>query len=344
MGDDKRFYWLGRTPTSTLGLYAVDPATGVKQALFEDPDNDLDINPFSDQPGGVVWSFDYDAHQHIVATETMPGLPAIHILDADDPKGQFLAQLYQAFPNQKVVITSNTRDHSKMVVKVSSDKNPGDFYLFDTKTNKAELLFSSKTEIDPDAMAAMQPISFKARDGLQLHGYLTTPPGVAAKNLPMILMVHGGPHGIRDEWGWNPEVQFFADRGYAVLQVNYRGSGGYGMRFQDAGYRHWGTTMQDDLADGVQWAIQQGTTDPKRVCIYGASYGGYAAFENAIRYPDLYKCIVGYVGLYDLELANEHYYVRHYAGGELANAVELGTDAAELKAYSPADQIGRAHV
>ena len=334
--DNKQFYWLGRTATSTLGLYAVDPATGTKQALFEDPDNDVDENPFSGR-GGVVWSFDFDPHRHIVAAETMPGFPAIHIIDNDDLKAQLLAELYQAFPNQKVVITSNTRDHSKMVVMVSSDKNPGDFYLFDTKTNKASLLFSAKTEIDPDAMASMQPINFKARDGLPIHGYLTTPSGVVAKNLPMILIVHGGPHGIRDEWGWNPEAQFFASRGYAVLQVNYRGSGGYGMNFQDAGYRHWGTSMQDDLADGVRWAIQQGTADPKRICVYGASYGGYAAFENDIRYPDLYKCIVGYVGLYDLELANEHYYVRHYASGEAAISVELGNDAAELKTYSPVD-------
>ena len=327
-GDNKQFYWLGRTPSYTLGLYTIDPQTGTKQASYEDADNDV---------SGWVWSFDYTPNRHIIAVDTMPGLPAVHILDTDDPKAHILAALYQAFPNQRVSITSNTRDHSKMVVHVSSDKNPGDFYLFDAKSNKADLLFSSKPEIDPDAMASMQPINFKARDGLQLHGYLTTPPGVPAKNLPMVLMVHGGPHGYRDSWGWDPVVQFLASSGYAVLQVNYRGSGGYGMKFQDAGYRHWGTTMQDDLADGVQWAIQQGTADPKRICIYGASYGGYAAFENAIRYPDLYKCIVGYVGLYDLELADEHYYVRHYAGGVRANSVELGDDAAELKAYSPVD-------
>ncbi len=133
---------------------------------------------------------------------------------------------------------------------------------------------------------------------------------------------------------WDPETQFFASRGYAVLQVNYRGSGGYGMKFQDAGYGHWADSMQDDLADGVQWVVKQQIVDPKRVCIYGASYGGYAALENAERYPNLYKCVVGYVGLYDLKTMNDNDF-SHYAAAKHYTGTALGRDDAVLTAESP---------
>lgn len=330
--DDHSMYWLGRTPTSTLGLYALDPDTLKTTLLYGDPDYDLNDE---------IWSFDWQKTQHIVAVTTMPGLPALHILDGDSPKAQDLASLYAAFPNQVVNITSNTRDGSKMVIFVHSDRNPGSYYLFDAKKSQVSLLFNALPAIDPKNMANMQPITFKARDGVTLHGYLTLPPGSNGKNLPLIINPHGGPHGIRDEWGWDPEAQFFAAHGYAWLQVNYRGSGGYGMKFQDLGYRHWGTTMQSDLADAVNWAVKQGIADPKRVCIYGASYGGYAALENSILYPGLYKCTVGYVGLYDLTLAGRADF-GHYAFGSRYVRVVLGDDSATLEAASPvynADKI-----
>jgi dipeptidyl aminopeptidase/acylaminoacyl peptidase len=228
-----------------------------------------------------------------------------------------------------------------MVVYAYSDKNPGDFYLFDAKTAKVALLFSEKPEIDPEQMAAMQPVTITARDGVVLHGYLTVPAGSDGKNLPLIMNPHGGPHGIRDYWQFNPEAQFFSNHGYAFLQVNYRGSGGYGARFQDMGYRHWASTMQDDLADSVQWAVKQGIADPKRMCIYGASYGGYAAMESAVRYPDLYKCVVGYVGLYDLNLAEKHYAVENFASGKRSNYIYLGDDAKQLAADSPVNNADK---
>ena len=323
--DGKSLYWYGRTATSTLGLYSLDIQSQKLTELYSDPDVDVD---------DLIWSFDWMKPKKIVAADTMPGLPAVHIIDGADPKAQYLASLYQAFQGQKVRITSNTSDGAVMVVQVTSDKNPGDFYLFNGKTSKADYLFSSKPEIDPQQMADMRPISFQARDGLTIHGYLTVPAGSDGKNLPLIVNPHGGPHGIRDEWGWNREAQFFASRGYAVLQVNYRGSGGYGMKFQDAGYGQWAGKMQDDLADSVQWTVKQGFIDPNRVCIYGASYGGYAALENAERYPSLYKCVVGYVGLYDLTLMDDSDF-SHYASGKTYIGVSVGRDDAQLKADSP---------
>ncbi|MGH8281290.1 MAG: alpha/beta hydrolase family protein, partial [Gammaproteobacteria bacterium] len=324
-------YWLGRTPTTTLGLFELDPDTLKTTLLYGDPQYDVD---------GVIWSLDWQKTRHVVAVTSMPGLPALHIFDSDSLKAQALASLYAAFPDQVVNITSNTRDGSQMVIFVHSDSNPGRYYQFDAKKSQVSLLFNALSAIDPQKMANMRPVTFKARDGVTLHGYLTLPPGGDGKHLPLILNPHGGPHGIRDEWGWDPEAQFFAAHGYAWLQVNYRGSGGYGMKFQDLGYRHWGTTMQSDLADAVQWAIKQGIADPKRICIYGASYGGYAALENSILYPDLYKCTVGYVGLYDLTLAGRASFGL-YAYGQRYVDVVLGADTAALKAESPVYQADK---
>jgi dipeptidyl aminopeptidase/acylaminoacyl peptidase len=329
--DNQTIYWLGRTQSMTTGLYALDPDSLKVKLLYGDPDFDLD---------DWIWSFEWHKTRHIIAVMTMPGLPALHVLDSNSPKAGYLASLYDAFPGQIVNITSNTRDDSLMVIFVHSDRNPGAYYLFNTKDNKVSLLFNLLPGIDPQKMATMRPVTFHARDGVTLHGYLTLPPGSSGKNLPLILNPHGGPHGIRDVWGWNPEVQFFANHGYAVLQINYRGSGGYGMNFQDMGYRHWGTTMQSDLADAVHWAVTQGIADSKRVCIYGASYGGYAALENSILYPDLYKCTVGYVGLYDLTLADRASF-GHFAFGQRFVDAVLGTDTATLKAESPVNQADK---
>ena len=156
--------------------------------------------------------------------------------------------------------------------------------------------------LQPGLVQPMQPVSYPARDGLTIHGYLTLPAGAAGHRVPLIIHPHGGPYGVRDEWGFDPEVQFLASRGYAVLQPNYRGSGGYGLDFLLAGRHEWGGKMQDDLSDGVKWAIAQGFADPARVAIVGASYGGYAALAGVTFTPELYCCAVNYVGVSDLNI------------------------------------------
>ena len=145
----------------------------------------------------------------------------------------------------------------------------------------------------------MKPIEYTSRDGLTIHGYLTLPKGKDAKNLPIVVNPHGGPWA-RDEWGFNPEVQFLANRGFGVLQMNYRGSTGYGRKFWEASFRQWGQSMQDDITDGVKWFVDQGIADPKRVAIYGGSYGGYAVLEGLTKTPDLYAAGVDYVGVSNL--------------------------------------------
>ncbi len=190
-----------------------------------------------------------------------------------------------------------SEDGTKVIFQSYSDRDPGVYYLYDRTAKRASEIAVVKPAIDPEAMAFMKPVTYQARDGLTLHGYLTLPRGRDPKNLPLIIHPHGGPYGIRDEWGFNPEVQFYANRGFAVLQINYRGSGGYGSAFESLGYKKWGLEMQDDLSDGVAWAVKEGIADPKRVVISGASYGGYATMAGLTYTPELYTAGINYVGV-----------------------------------------------
>lgn len=177
-----------------------------------------------------------------------------------------------------------------------SDRTPGSRYLYDVKANSLKKLADINSAIAEADMAEMKPIQYTSRDGLTIRGYLTLPKGVAAKNLPVIINPHGGPWA-RDAWGYNPEIQFLANRGYAVLQLNFRGSTGFGRKFWEASFKQWGLTMQDDVTDGVNWMVKEGIADPKRVEIYGASYGGYATLSGITLTPDLYAAAMSYVGV-----------------------------------------------
>ena len=174
------------------------------------------------------------------------------------------------------------------VVTAYSAKQPPRYYLYDFRNKTLEFMADSRSWINAEEMADTQPVSFKARDGLELHGYLTLPAGKEAKNLPLVMNPHGGPWA-RDGWGYNTEHQFLASRGYAVLQVNFRGSTGFGMNHLQSSWKQWGQAMQDDITDAVKWAIEQGVADPDRVCIYGGSYGGYATMAGLTFTPELYK-------------------------------------------------------
>lgn len=191
----------------------------------------------------------------------------------------------------------NNRDHSDTVWLVGyvADDGPVSFYAYDRNTKTATFLFDNRPELRKYTLAPMQPFSFTARDGLTIHGYITFPPGLERKGLPMVLNVHGGPWW-RDVWGFDPQAQWLANRGYICMQVNFRGSTGYGKHFVNAGDREWAGKMHDDLIDAVQWAIEQGYADPKRVAIYGGSYGGYAALVGATFTPDVFCCAVDIVG------------------------------------------------
>lgn len=286
----------------------------------------------------VVFSFDGKVP---IATVSAPGAPELKFLNTGHPDGRQFAELAKAFKNQFVEWVSATADGSKVVLLAYSDRDPGQFYLLDKKTGSAEYLLSRRAWIDPQQMAVRRPISYKTRDGHTVWGYLTLPSGRKAERLPAVVMPHGGPFGVRDHWIWDADAQALASRGYAVIQVNYRGSDGYGRRHRDAGKRGWGTVMIDDISDGVRWAAKQGHVDPDRLCIFGGSYGGYAAMMSAVREPDLYKCVIGYVGVYDLPALRSDADFARFQSGENYFDEYVGADPEQLRAQSPMHQLAR---
>jgi dipeptidyl aminopeptidase/acylaminoacyl peptidase len=200
-----------------------------------------------------------------------------------------------ALPGELFTITSRDRHDRIWIVESSSPQNPGRCHLYRRDTGQLESLFEVRPNLTAFVLAAMQPVRFKARDGLSIPAYLTLPPGAGGKNLPLVLLVHGGPWH-RDSWGYDPEVQLLANRGYAVLQVEFRGSTGFGKKHLNAGNGEWGRAMQNDLTDAVRWAVGRRIADPKRVAIMGGSYGGYAVLAGLAFTPDLYVCGVDVVG------------------------------------------------
>ncbi|MBV9998432.1 MAG: S9 family peptidase [Verrucomicrobia bacterium] len=209
------------------------------------------------------------------------------------------SRLEAKLPGMELSVTSASKDEDRFVVRTMSDRSLGAFYLYDVKGDELTKLADRAPWLNPADLAEMKPISYQARDGLTINGYLSLPKGAEPKNLPVIINVHGGPWA-RDAWGFDPEVQFLANRGYAILQVNYRGSTGYGRKFWEISFKQWGGTMQDDITDGAEWLIKEGIANPKRIAIYGGSYGGYATLEGLVKTPDLYAAGVDYVGVSNL--------------------------------------------
>lgn len=248
---------------------------------------------------GLILSSD---KKEILAVRYFDGVPYYDFVNKEHAESKTYAGLINAFTDQFVSFRGISEDGRFILFRTFSAVDPGSFYMFDRESGKARFLLSNMKWIKPEEMSDMRPFDFTARDGVKLHGYITIPKNSDGRNLPLIMHPHGGPHGPRDLWGFNPEVQFLANRGYAVLQVNFRGSGGYGNAFEKMGYRNWGTTMIDDMTDAVNFIVQKGIADPARLCTYGASYGGYAALQSIVREPKKYACAIGYVGVYSLPM------------------------------------------
>jgi len=325
-GDNQRFYAVMSEKTGPSGLYLVD-ADGDRKLVFRDEIAD----PF--QP---IMSLD---GKDLIAVDFNSTMPRREYLLPDHPDAKILKSLEKSFPDQWVSFSNASDDGDLIVVTVRSDRNPGEFFLYDRSKRKAQYLASIRQWMDPESMALMKPIEYLARDGRKIHGWLTLPPGSDGKNVPLIINPHGGPYGPYDDWAYNPEVQLFASRGFAVLQPNFRGSGGFGREFTESGFRQWGGSMQDDVTDATHWAIKQGIADEDRICIYGASYGAYAALMGVAKEPDLYQCAIGFVGVYDLSVM--------YKRGDISESnlgvdyLEdiLGKESGDLAARSPSTQV-----
>lgn len=288
--DNKMVYALTNIGRDKTALVLMDPKTcEEKEVLYMNDKYDISDLNYSEKKNRLT----------VVACEGHKDMIR-HYFDKEEE--EIRKKLEAQLPGYNVGVTSMSKDENIRMIYAGNDRTYGTYYLYNVKENKLTKVADIAPWIKEEEMCAMNPITYTSRDGLTIEGYLTLPKGYTmenAKNLPVVVNPHGGPW-IRDSWGYNPEVQFLASRGYAVLQMNFRASTGYGRKFTELGYKQWGQTMQNDITDGVKWLIKEGIADPKRVAIYGASYGGYATLAGVTFTPDLYACAVDYVGVSNL--------------------------------------------
>jgi dipeptidyl aminopeptidase/acylaminoacyl peptidase len=284
--DNRRLYGVSNLGRDKSAAIELDLATGQEaQVLAEN--SRVDISELS-----------YSRKRKVLTFATFTDWKTEQIF-FDQTTEALYQQLRARLPGYEVIVVSANDDETVFVVRTFSDRSLGAFYLYDSLSRELTKLADRAPWLPEDQLATMKPIEYQARDGLTIHGYLTLPPGHESKRLPVVVNPHGGPWH-RDSWTFIPEVQFLANRGFAMMQMNFRGSTGYGRKFWEAGFKEWGGKMQDDITDGVHWLIQEGIADPDRVAIYGASYGGYAVLEGLVKTPDLYAAGVDYVGVSNL--------------------------------------------
>ena len=271
---------LSSAGADTGRLVRVDLATGAQEVLAEDPDADVSgvrVHPDTREPQIVTWIKERMEYR-VLDPSVEADVAAVRALHPGDPD-----------------IVAQDDSDTVWLIAFTNDAGPVPYFLYDRQRREGRFLFDHQPELARYELAPMEPFSYTARDGLTIHGYVTFPPGAGRTGLPMVLNVHGGPWA-RDTWGFDPIAQWLANRGYVCVQVNFRGSTGYGKAFVNAGDREWGAAMQDDLTDAVAFAVAQGWADPARVAIFGGSYGGYAALAGVAFTPDLYRCAVDIVG------------------------------------------------
>jgi dipeptidyl aminopeptidase/acylaminoacyl peptidase len=285
--DNRNFYFLNPNEEGFLTLYR---AEFDEQGLFKKIQ--VEFSP----KGSDIFNVVFDKNDKVpLYADYGWGLPKRKYLSAT-PVTRTLAELDKAFPGEKVDLIDHRGD--EMLLSISSDTHPGAFYIYDLKAQAVRKLLSANPKVDPKKVVPSRHVVIKARDGVLLHAYLYVPSGAKGPR-PLLINIHGGPFGVAERWGYSAWDQLFVSQGYAVMRVNFRGSGGAGVKFERLGYKNLGTTMQADIADTAQWAIDKGFAQKGKVCTMGGSYGGYSAVMSAILYPDLFKCALGWGGVYD---------------------------------------------
>jgi dipeptidyl aminopeptidase/acylaminoacyl peptidase len=348
--DDKTLYVRSNIGRDTDAIFSYDPANKTMGPLlfeasdgYDMPDEDItsiDQTSFTNPPGGLLISPDTG---EIVGFSYEGAKPVTVWTDPAYAKVQ--AAIDAALPGRvnRLILA---KEGQRMLVVSRSDRHRGTWFWFDPKANSLEPIFEVAPWFKESEMAEMRPIEYRARDGLRIRGYLTLPPGRDPKNLPVVVYPHGGPWA-RDTWGFDTDAQFFANRGYAVLQMDFRISTGYGRKHFAAGWKQVGRAMQDDKNDALAWLVQQGIGDPKRVCIYGGSYGGYAVLWGLARDPDLYRCGINLVGVSDWDIIMRGLW---FQGREIFGPDELSEwignidnaeDRQRLDSISPVKQVAR---
>jgi dipeptidyl aminopeptidase/acylaminoacyl peptidase len=332
---DGTLYATAYTAGDTTALVSVDLATGKPNP------NPLVVVPGYDFTGGLVRS-----GEKVLGVRVRTD--ADRIVWFDPAMAEVQKKLDAALPGTVNLMSFPSQNHTEWaLVKSFSDIQPLFYTLYNIKTGALDRVGEAYPGLDPQRMGQQDPVRYKARDGMEIPALLTLPPG-GAKPAPLVVLVHGGPYVRGNNWGWNPQTQFLASRGYAVLEPDFRGSTGYGDKHFRAGWKQWGLAMQNDIADGARWAIAQGYADPKRICIAGASYGGYAVLMGLANDPDLYKCGVSWVGVTDINLLYDGHWSftsdlseqwKQYGMPDLIG--DQVKDAAQLKATSPIEQAAR---
>lgn len=288
--DDRLVYAATNLHRDKVALVLMDPADCSElEQLYEHPRYDISSITYSRRRKKLLAVY-VTGHKE----------PIRHYFD--DEERQLRERIQAHFPGRRYGVADSNKAETLYIIYVGGDRTRGSYWLYDAITDKAEKIADIAPWLHEDELSEMHAVSYTTRDGLEIEAYLSLPVGLTpetARNLPVVVNPHGGPWA-RDAWGYDSEAQFLCNRGYAVFQMNFRGSTGYGRRFLEAGYGQWGLKMQDDITDGVEWLIQQGIADASRIAIYGGSYGGYATLAGLAFTPDLYACGVDYVGVSNL--------------------------------------------
>ncbi len=323
--EDGRLYVRKSENDGPEGLYIMDPKTQKFELVYQHDTVDFD-GTMEDWQGNVY------------GVESTPDFPEYKFIYESHPSAQLLMGMMNVFKDGFPFISDTTHDFRYSLVGLTQDTKTPELFLYDQQSNQLRPLFDSFPWIDDERLSPMQPIKIAARDGLELHGYLTVPKGHEAKDLPLVVVPHGGPHGPRDVWGYQWFEGFLPINGYSTLQINFRGSGGYGTEFENKGYKEWDGKMMDDITDATRWAIEKGIADPDRICIFGWSFGGFSAVMSIIREPDLYKCSVAGAGVYEHKIQFESDFGEQTRWGRKYLAKVIG-DAEELDLASPVNYV-----
>jgi dipeptidyl aminopeptidase/acylaminoacyl peptidase len=334
-------YDLLRVNNEATKLYVSSALNGKTRALFEYDMASKKITKLFHHPTADIYSYIKEPGTgSIIGVKVMAQGIEYHYIDQTSPYSKLHQKLANAFAGHDISISANSLQDKEIIIYAQSDRNPGDFYLYNRKTAAAEFLLASHQWLDPNIMSDREFISFKSRDKVSIYGYLTQPTTAApAQGYPLIVYVHGGPYGVQDSWHFDKKAQMFANNGYSVLQVNYRGSGGYGLAFEEVAYQKRATMIQQDIIDGTRWALNRDDISDDQVCIIGGSFGGYSAVMSPVLEPELFKCAVAFAGPYDLVYQRENAdYMKVDSVSHRATEV-YGENIADLIAQSPITHI-----
>lgn len=323
----KSLYFLDDAGQDKEGLFKLDLETGKRTHIYTDEKVDITNVTFSSDGSRVY------------ALRTDPGYPTYLMFSNATEEAKLFKYFLSKFPGYKVNITSRSDDENLWMIYASNDTSAGGFYLYNKKQDSFKLLFANMTHLNRAELSESIPIEFPASDGQLIPGYITYPAGIPeTQSVPLVTLVHGGPQS-RDYWSFDPEVQLLASQGYAVLRVNFRGSIGYGNKHFSGSVKQWGDRVQQDIIDGTKWVISQGGIKADKVCIMGGSFGGYSAVQSATLAPDLFKCVVGNAGVYDIQMMFEEGDIPRILWGKKYLESQLGTDPELMKKYSPVHNV-----